>query len=210
MWNIRYFLKNISSIFREKGFLNIQRISICLRQIHIFLSARETGKYFKYIENQKFTKVDNLYLIPIAVQCFFFFKCNTLKADNNNIKNSPLKKKLHKSGLFNAANLNGTFRLPYWQWTWFSAARLIWRVNHATGTVQNQIQTDTMIQLRAIFRNASRHAEHCLSVKSRPTVSLIVNIVFTHWEIVHIQQFKFSLQNNLMILNLCDFLMALN
>uniref|UniRef100_A0A673GLU7 Protein NipSnap homolog 3A-like n=2 Tax=Sinocyclocheilus rhinocerous TaxID=307959 RepID=A0A673GLU7_9TELE len=31
------------------------------------------------------------------------------------------------------------------------------------------IQTDKMIQLRAIFRNASRHAEHCLSVKSRPT-----------------------------------------
>ncbi|XP_073677131.1 protein NipSnap homolog 3A isoform X1 [Garra rufa] len=26
-----------------------------------------------------------------------------------------------------------------------------------------------MIQLRGIFRNASRHAEHCLSVKSRPT-----------------------------------------
>ncbi len=146
-----------------------------------------------------------------SIEClFFFFLCNTLKADNNNIKKQPTKIKIAQERIVNASNLNGTFRLPYWQWTTFSAARLIWRVNHATGTVQNQIQTETMIQLRAIFRNASRHAEHCLSVKSRPTVSLIVNIVFTHWEIVHIQQFKFSLQNNLMILNLCDFLMALN
>ncbi len=126
MWNIRYFLKNISSIFREKGFLNIQRISICLRQIHISVCKRNRQIFQIYRESEVYKgwqPVSNPYSCAM-----FFFKCNTLKADNNNIKKQPTKKKLHKSGLFNAANLNGTFRLPYWQWTWFSAARLIWRI----------------------------------------------------------------------------------
>lgn len=76
---------------------------------------------------------------------------------------------------FHAANLNDTFRLPYYcLWVNFvqgctSLAR------QSSCRYSCRFTTRKMIQLRGIFRNASCHAaKHCLSVKNRPMVSLII------------------------------------
>lgn len=116
----------------------------------------------------------------------------------NKNENSSLNEHIY----FHAANLNDTFRLPYWLWVSFVQGCTSYLARQSRCGYGSRFTSRKMIQLRAIYRKALRHAEHFLSVKNRLTVSLIINHKFD----LNIHQCKFT---SLMILNLCDSWMEL-